>query len=99
MEASTHNTDASVSKSAMRLGVAIVNLVLGVVLSAVVMSELDETFAVPDAVAVGQSIRRVVAQEVQIELRVREFQLLDNSHAKMFIELDGSLGVFYTDPK
>lgn len=95
---SPYNTDASVPKSSVRLGVAVVDLVLWVILCAVVVGKLNETLTVPYAVAMGQGIRRVVAKKVQIELRVGEFQLLDYSHAKVFVELDGGLRVFDTDP-
>lgn len=94
----TYNADTGVSKSTVRLSIAIVDLVLGIVLSAIVVRELNETLAIPDDIAMGQSIWRVVSQEVQVKLGIGEFQLLNDGHAEMFIKLDGRLGVFYSNP-
>ena len=72
----------------MRLCVAGIDLVLGVVLRAVVMCELDESLSVGYMFPVGYRARAVVAQEVQVKLCLGEFRLLDNFHAQELIELD-----------
>lgn len=77
----TYNGDTSVAKATMRLSVAGVDLILGVVFGAVVMGQLDDAFSVEDAVAVGQSFGGVVGEEVEIELGIGELQLLHNGHA------------------
>jgi hypothetical protein len=71
------DADARVAKAAVRLDVAVVDLVLGVVLGAVVVSQLDEALAVPHVVAAGRGLGRVVAEEVEIELGVGELEFLD----------------------
>jgi hypothetical protein len=96
--ARTYYADTSVAKSTVRLGVAIVDLVLCVILSAVVVGKLDQPLTVPDGVAMGQGVWRVVAQEVQVKLVVRELELLDDRHAKVFVEFDRGFGVLDSDP-
>lgn len=80
--------DAHVPEPAMRLRVAVVDLVVGVVLGAVVVRQLDEALPVERAVALRLRARPVVPQEVQVEFGIGELQLLEHAHAEEFVELD-----------
>lgn len=72
----------------MRLCVAGIDLVLGVVLRAVVMCELDESLSVGYVFPVGYRAGAIIAQEVQVKLCLGEFGLLDDLHAQELVELD-----------
>jgi hypothetical protein len=93
------DADASVAEAPVRIAVAVVDLVIGVVLGAVVVRQLDKTLAIPDIVAMRRRLGRVVAQEVEVELGVRERELLEESHAEVFVELDRLLGILDADPE
>lgn len=80
--------DAHVAEAAMRLRIPIIHLVVGVVLRPVVVRQLDEPLPVERAVALRQSARPVVPQEVQVELGLGELQVLDQAHAEELVELD-----------
>lgn len=75
------DADAGVAETAVRVAVAVVDLVVRVVLGAVVVRQFDEALAVPELVAVRGRLRRVVAEEVQVELGVWEGELLQELHA------------------
>ena len=51
-------------------------------------SQLDNTLAVEGRVARRQSLGGVVGQEVEVELVVGKFELLDQAHAQELVELD-----------
>lgn len=76
------------TKATVRLGVAGVDFVFRVIFSTIVVGQLDEAFSVKDAVAVGQGLRGVVAEEIEIELGIGKFQLFNNGHPQEFVELD-----------
>lgn len=82
------DTDTGVTKPTMRVLVSIIDLVLGVVLSAIVVSELDETFSVKGRVSLRNGPSGVITQEVEVELVVRELELFDNAHSQEPIELN-----------
>ena len=82
------DADARVAEAAVRLDVAVVDLVLGVVLGAVVVRQLDEALAVPHVVAARRGLGRVVAEEVEVKLGVGELEFLDQGHAQEGVELD-----------
>lgn len=82
------DADARVAEAAVGLGVAVVDLVLGVVLGAVVVRQLDEALAVPHVAAARRGLGRVVAEEVQVKFGVGELELLDQGHAQEGVELD-----------
>lgn len=71
------HTNAGVAEATVRLFVAGVHGIIGVVLSAVVVSQLDNTFAVHVGVAVGNGLGTVVSHKVQIKLSLRKFIFLD----------------------
>jgi len=58
------HADARVAEAAMRFVVAVVGLVGGIVLGAVVVREFDHALAIGDAAALGHGARSVVCQEV-----------------------------------
>lgn len=76
------------SKPTMRLCISSVDLVLGIVFRAVVVRELDEPLSVGHMFPVRYRAGAVIAQEVQIELCLGEFGLLDDLHAQELVELD-----------
>lgn len=80
--------DADVPEPAVRLLVAMVDGVALVRLGAVVVRQLDNALAVEGAVAVRRRRRPVVRQEVEVELRLGERQLLDQAEAQELVELD-----------
>lgn len=84
-------TDTRVAKPAVRLDVAVVDLVLRVGLGAVVVGELDEPFAVPHVVAGRHGAGRVVAEEVEVELVLGEGEFLEEGHAEEGVELDWAM--------
>jgi hypothetical protein len=88
------DADARVAEAAVRLDVAVVDLVLGVVLGAVVVRQLDEALAVPHVAAARRGLGRVVAEEVEVELGVGELELLDEGQAQEGVELDCARGEF-----
>ena len=59
------------------------------------MRELDDTFTVGPVVAVRYGARRVVGEEVEVEIVVGEFLLFDQVHAEVFVEFHGGFGVFH----
>lgn len=80
--------DADVAEAAVRLLVAVVDGVILVSFSAVVMRQLDNALAVERAIAVRRRRRPVVGEEVQIEFRLGERQLLDQAQAEELVEFD-----------
>lgn len=80
--------DADVSEPAVRLLVSAVDRVVCVRLGPVVVRQLDDALAVRDAVPGRRRRRRVVRQEVQVELRLGELQLLDQAQSQELVELD-----------
>lgn len=80
--------DAGVAKTAMGLLIAVVGLVVGIVLGAVVVSQLDDALTVKHLVAVGAGTRPIVSQEVEVELGFGKLKLTDNGHAEKFVKFD-----------
>ena len=74
------DADADVAE-ALRLAVAVVGFVVGVVLGAVVVGQLDNAFAIRPVVAVGDGARTVVSEEVKVEFVVGEGELVHELHA------------------
>lgn len=87
------DADARVPEPAVRLRVAVVDLVLRVVLGAVVVRQLDDALAVERAAAGGPRVGRVVGQKVEVELGLGLLDLLDDLHAEGLVELDCEAGV------
>lgn len=54
--AKTYNRYTGVPEAAVRLGIASIDLVFRIVLRAVIVSKLDETLSVENAVVVGQGV-------------------------------------------
>jgi hypothetical protein len=79
--------DAEMAKAA-RVRVAVRDLIVGVVLGAVVVRELDDTLAVGPVVAVRDGFGAVVCEEVEVELCVWVLDLVDELEAEEFVELD-----------
>jgi hypothetical protein len=82
------DADARVAEAAVRLDIAVVDLVVGIIFGAVVVGEFDEALTVEDAVPAGDGFGRVVAEEVEVELGFSKLELLEKLHAEEFIELD-----------
>lgn len=80
------DADARVAEAPVRLGVAVGHLVLRVRLGAVVVRELDDALAVSPVRAGGRCGRRVVGEEVQVELVLREGEVVDLLHAEELVE-------------
>lgn len=85
------------SKTFPMILVAIATLIVGVVLGAVVVRELDDAFAVGPVVRMTDGFGGIVGHEVEVEFVVRELELVDLLHAEELVELDGFLGVL--DPQ
>lgn len=80
------HADASVAKSTVGLFVAIVDLEVGVVFRAVVVSELNNALSVGEVLSVGDGVGAVVGQEVEVELGFGELEVLDDLHSKELVE-------------
>ena len=78
--------------------VAVGDLVVWVVFSAVVVCELDDALAVSPVIAVRHRFRAVVCEEVEIELVVRVWQLVNKLHAQKLVELHTALRILDTKP-
>lgn len=85
--------DTDVTKALSRVLVAVVRFVRVVILRAVVVRQLDDTLSVRPVIAVRGGFWRVIGQEVEIELVIREGKLVHLRHAQVFVELDRFLGV------
>jgi hypothetical protein len=85
--------NTGVAEATVRLLVTVVDLVVGIILGSVVMSQLDETLSVKGALVVRQGLRRIIAEEVEVELVIGELELLDKAHSQELIEFSGGLGV------
>jgi hypothetical protein len=82
------DADACVTKTAVRLLVAVVYGIFGVILRAIIVRKLDKALSVEGSVAMGQGLGAIIAEKVQIELGVRELKLLDHTHTKKLVKLD-----------
>lgn len=80
--------DASVAKSSVWILVSVVDSVGRVILSAVVVSEFDDTLTVDARISKRNGTLVVVGQEVEIKLGFREFKLADHAHSKELVKLD-----------
>lgn len=80
--------DREVTKAAVGLGVAINHAVVGIILSAVVVSELQDSVTVRPVTVPLERGRAVVGKEVVGELPLGEVQLIDQTQAQELIEFD-----------
>lgn len=80
--------DASVTESSVRILVSIVDGVVGVTLSAIVVSEFNDALTVNGRVSKRDCTLVVVGHEVEIELGFRELELADHTHSKELVKLD-----------
>jgi hypothetical protein len=71
------DTYARVSETFVWLAVSSCDFVIGIRFGPVVMSELDEAFAIAEMIAMGESFGRIVAHKVKVELSFRLFNLPD----------------------
>jgi hypothetical protein len=76
------------SKPLVGVDVAAAGAVVRVVLGAIVMGELDDSFAVCKVRAGEDSRRAVVGKEVDTEFIFREVDLFDKAKAEMAVEFD-----------
>lgn len=84
------NTDMA---KALRLLVTVMRFEVGIILSAVVVGQLDDTFTIGPMVVVRDGLWAVVGEKVEIELVVGEFKLVDLLHAEELVEFDAGLWV------
>lgn len=85
--------DSDVAEAPVGLGVAVDHAVVGVVLGAVVMSELQDGIAISPVAVTLKGVRAIVGEEVVGELPLGEIELIDQVHSQKLIELHRSLGV------
>lgn len=78
--------DGQVSKSTVWFGVSIDHTVVGIIFSAVIVSELDDGIAVGEVPVALQRRGPIVGEEVEGELVVREVELLDPVEAKELVK-------------
>lgn len=90
------DADAHMTKTAVGLDVAVVDLVVGVGLGAVVVRELDEALAVPEGAAGGGGVGGVVAEEVEVELGVGEGEGAQEGEAEEGVEFHWGVGVRFS---
>jgi hypothetical protein len=90
--------EANVPKAPVGLHVAVVDLVVGVVLGAVVVGQLQDSLSVPDGLAVVGRLGMVVGQVVDVELELLKLVVTKDLHAKvLLVEGHRDLGVL--DPQ
>lgn len=70
-------TYAHMSEALVRISVAICDFVVGIILGAVVVSELDNAFTVSPMFAMGRAVGAIKGQEVQAELCIGVINLVD----------------------
>lgn len=92
------DTDAGVAEPAVRLRVTVDDLVVGVVLGAVVVGELDDALAVHKRVAVGGGLGAVVSEKVQVKLGIGVFDLVDDAHSEELVEFNCKRLDFESEP-
>lgn len=76
------------AKATMRLCIAVVDLILGIVLRPVIMGELDESLSVGYMFSMRYRTGAIITQEVQVKFCLGKFCLLDDLHAQELVELD-----------
>lgn len=82
------NADAGMAEAAVRLCVAVDDLVLRVVLGAIVVCQLDDALAVDKRVAVRGGTGAVVGEKVQIKLGGGLLNLFDKTHTEELVEFN-----------
>lgn len=85
--------NGDVAEAAMGLGVAIDDGVMGVILGAVVVSQLQNGIAVGPVTVTLERRRAIVGKEVVGELPLGEIELVDQAQAQKLVEFHRSLGV------
>lgn len=85
------NADASVAEATVGLFVPIVDGVVGVILGAVVVRQLDDALAIGEVVSMGQSLGAVIGHEIEVELCFRVLELLNDFHAQELVEFDWTM--------
>jgi len=81
-------TDASMSKTPVWLRVTGGNFVFGIIFGSVVVGQFDETLTVAPVIAMGNSLRGIIAHKVKVKLGFRLLNLSNHCHAEVFIELN-----------
>ena len=80
--------DANVAEATVRRGVAVVDCVVGVVFGAVVVGQFEDALAVGPGGGFRDGEGGGVRHEVEVELCFGLRDLLEEGHAKMFVEFD-----------
>lgn len=80
------NRDGNVTKAAMRFRVSVGYAVIGVILCAIVVGELQNSVAVRPVTVTLQGLRAVVCEEVEGKLVIREIELLNLSKSEELVE-------------
>ena len=80
--------DTNMAKAFARLRIAISNLEVFIILSAIIMRELQHALTSGPVRARLETAGRVVGQEVKIEFVVRVFDLVDLFHAQHLVVFD-----------
>lgn len=91
--------NTKVAEAFVRLGVAIVNRVVGVVFGAIVVCELNNSFAVCPVIGVRDSLGAIVCEKVEIKSGIGLLDVVDLLHAQELVELDRALRILDTDPQ
>jgi hypothetical protein len=81
-------TDADMSETFARLGVAISNLEVVILLGAIIVSKLQNTLTSSPMFTSSEAVWRVIREKVQIELGVGVLDLVDLFHAEELIVFD-----------
>lgn len=85
--------DGDMAEAPVGLGVAIDYAVVGVVLGAVVVSELQDGIAIGPVAVTLEGFGTIVGEKVVGEFPLGEIELVDQAHAQKLIEFHRSLGV------
>lgn len=63
----------------------------------IVVRAFNKALAVSPVLSMGNGLRVVVAQEIEVKLGIRVLELVDELHAQMLVEFDGSLRLHEED--